>query len=143
MPDIRYRSIVCVTLRNPETDGAVLENREIVDSRRYDPIIVGVVSRDTWVNGISFQDPRIGLHDLMVAAIGFRESAGGRYKVSSRDIHQYFLLSPEIIKPLLNFPSSSLGDFRYKFVIDRAAFFARRIPFPRRRVIPLIPRVCL
>lgn len=91
LPTIRYRSIVDVYPTKSRTDGGNLENREIVDYRRYDPIIIGVVSRDTWGDGISFQDLRVGLHELMVVAIGFREPAGGQYRVSSHDVHQYLL----------------------------------------------------
>lgn len=91
LPTIRYRSIVDVYPTKSRTDGGNLENREIVDYRRYDPIIIGVVSRDTWGDGISFQDLRVGLHELMVVAIGFQEPAGGQYRVSSHDVHQYLL----------------------------------------------------
>ena len=44
---------------------------------RYDPIIVGVASRDTRADGISFRDLRVGSHDLMAVAVGSRKSAGG------------------------------------------------------------------
>lgn len=86
LPTIRYRSIVDVYPTKSRTDGGNLENREIVDYHRYDPIIIGVVSRDTWGDGISFQDLRVGLHELMVVAIGFQEPAGGQYRVSSHDV---------------------------------------------------------